>query len=128
MKRAAEAGLVTDGGRRVHRPNFEELLLHGLRFIAPAKLGPLVTGVPAAWAAPPMNSRIRETGAPPPVWPFAAGTVRGQELPPLHRAAARAVSSWLALGELLAIVDSLRAGDVRVRSVAAELLPTALPL
>ena len=48
--------------------------------------------------------------------------MRGQALPPLHKAAVKAAEEIPQLGELLAIVDSLRAGDVRVRSVAANML------
>ncbi len=100
----------------------EEFLLHGLRFLAPVKLGGVVSGVPAAWAALPVSRVICESGDLPPVWPAAAGRVRGQALPPLHRAAVSAAEEMPQLGELLAIVDSLRAGDVRVRSVAADML------
>ncbi len=122
LQRADEAGLYSGESRSVHRPNLEEFLLHGLRFVAPAKLGGVVPGVPAAWAAPPVSRTIRESGDLPPVWPSAEGRVRGQALAPLHKSAASAVTEFPRLGELLAIVDSLRAGDPRVRSVAARML------
>lgn len=122
LQRAEEAELYSSDSRSVHRPNLEEFLLHGLRFLAPAKLGRVVPGVPAAWAAPPVSRVIRESGDLPPVWPSANGRVRGEALPPLHEAAIAAVEDLPRLGELLAIVDSLRAGDVRVRSVAAKML------
>lgn len=122
LGRAQEAGLYLSESRRVHRPNLEEFLLHSLRFVAPAKLGGVVPGVPAAWAAPPVSRRIRESGDLPPVWPAADGRIRGQALPPLHESAVSAVKGFPRLGELLAIVDSLRAGDPRVRSVAAKML------
>ena len=78
--------------------------------------------MPAAWAAPPVSRTIRESGDLPPVWPSAEGRVRGQALAPLHKSAASAVNEFPRLGELLAIVDSLRAEDPRVRSVAARML------
>ena len=56
------------------------------------------------------------------MWPSARARVRGQALQPLHKSAVAAAEKLPQLGELLAIVDSLRAGDVRVRSVAAEML------
>ena len=126
LQRGEEADLYSSASRSVHRANLEEFILHGLRFLAPAKLGRVVSGVPAAWAAAPVSRRIRETGDLPPVWPAAKGRVRGQALAPLHDAAAGAVEDFPALGELLAIVDSLRAGDVRVRSVAGPMLMQAL--
>lgn len=123
LKRAAAADLYQPDLQAVHLPNFEEFLLHAIRFVAPAHLGAVVPGVPAAWAAPPMSGRIVEAGAElPPVWPSALGRVRGQALPPLHGAAVAASQRDLRLAELLALIDSLRAGDVRVRSVAGDVV------
>lgn len=126
LQRTEEAELYSSDSRSVHRWNLEEFLLHGLRFLAPAKLGRVVPGIPAAWAASPVSRRIRESGDLPPVWPAANGRVRGQALPPLHDAAVTAIDDFPRLAELLAIVDSLRAGDVRVRSVAAKMLTELL--
>lgn len=126
LQRAEEADLYSGASRLVHRPNLEEFLVHGLRYLAPAKLGAVIAGVPAAWAAPPMVSLIRESSELPPVWPAADGRVRGQALPPLHESAVRAAEQQPRLAELLAIIDSLRAGDVRVRKVASEQLAKRL--
>jgi hypothetical protein len=123
LERAKGADLYSGVGREVHLPHFEEFALHALRFVAPAQLGALVPGVPAAWAAEPMAGAIHSSGEePPPVWPYARGRVRGQAIEPLHPAAPEAVEGWLELGEILALLDSLRAGDSRVRRVAKDLL------
>lgn len=123
LERARGAGLYSADRREVHLPHFEEFALHGLRFVAPAQLGALTPGVPAAWAAEPMAGAIRSSGdEPPPVWPYAHGQVRGQAIEPLHSAAPEAVEGWPELGELLSLLDSLRAGDARIRQVAGELL------
>lgn len=127
LARAKGADLYSAGRREVHLPHFEEFAVHALRFVAPAQLGALVPGVPAAWAAEPMASAIRSSGEePPPVWPHAQGRVRGQAIEPLHPAAPEAVEDWPELGELLALLDSLRAGDARVRKVAGDLLSERL--
>lgn len=127
LKRAKGADLYVAERRGVHLPHFEEFALHALRFVAPARLGALVPGVLAAWAAEPMASAIRSSGdEPPPVWPYARGRIRGQAIEPLHAAAPDAAADWPELGELLALLDSLRAGDVRVRQVAGELLSSKL--
>lgn len=127
LARAKAADLYSPDRREVHRAHFGEFAIHALRFVAPAQLGPLVPGVPAAWAAEPMAAAIRSSGEePPPVWPFAQGRVRGQSIEPLHRAAPEAIANWPALGELLSLLDSLRAGDARVRGVAADLLSERL--
>jgi hypothetical protein len=124
LARAGEADLYSESRRSVHLPHFEEFALHGMRFVAPAHVGPIVAGVPAAWAAPPMAELIRSSGDEPPVvWPAARrGTTRGQALEPLHPAAVEAVEDNQRLRELLSLLDSLRAGDVRVRRVAGDQL------
>jgi hypothetical protein len=127
LSRTEDAGLYSAPRRRVHLPHFEEFAIHALRFLAPARLGALTRGVPAAWAAPPMSGVITSSGEePPPVWPYAHGQVRGQAIEPLHRAAPEAVGEWSDLGEILALLDSLRVGDARVRNVAGDFLSARL--
>jgi len=123
LARAKGADLYSVDRREVHLPHFEEFALHAVRFVAPARLGALAPGVPAAWAGEPMASAIRSSGdEPPPVWPCAHGRIRGQTIEPLHAAAPEAVEDWPKLAEVLALLDSLRAGDARVRQVAGDLL------
>lgn len=127
LSRVQAADLYSAERREVHVPHFEEFAAHALRFVIPAQLGALVPGIPAAWAAEPMASAIRSSGEePPPVWPYARGRVRGQAIEPLHPAAPEAVDDWPQLGEILALLDSLRAGDPRVRKVAEDLLSKML--
>lgn len=127
LGRAQEADLYSGERREVHLPHFEEFAVHALRFVAPTQLGPLAPGVPAAWEAEPMAGAIRSSGDElPPVWPYAKGQVRGQAIEPLHAAAPEAIGDWPELGEILALLDSLRAGDRRVRQVAEGLLARTL--
>lgn len=127
LLRTEDGGLYSGPRRRVHLPHFEEFAIHALRFLAPARLGALTRGVATAWAAAPMNGAISSSGdEPPPVWPYAHGKVRGQAVEPLHRAAPEAVEEWSDLGEILALLDSLRVGDARVRNVAEDFLSTRL--
>jgi hypothetical protein len=128
IARAGEADLYSEPRRLVHIPHFEEFASHALRFVAPARLGPIVPGVPAAWAAPPMSSLIRSSrDEPQPVWPTAqTGSARGQALEPLHPAAVGAARDDPELAQMLSLLDSLRAGDVRVRRVASEELHNRL--
>lgn len=129
LARAKGADLYSPERQDVHLRHFEEFAVHALRFIAPAELGALVPGVPAAWAAEPVALRVRSSGEdPPPVWPFAEGQIRGQAIEPLHPSAPEAVSEWPQLGEILAVLDSIRGGDARVRQVAGDLLPDVLEM
>jgi len=73
------------------------------------------------------SSSIHSSGEEPPrVWPFAQGRVRGQVIEPLHAAAPEPVEDWPELGEPLALVDGLRAGDARVRKAAGGLFSGSL--
>lgn len=127
LKRAEMAGLYRTSSKQVNRANFEDLVIHAGRLVAPARLGELTRGVPAAWAAEPISLIIRQSEQElPPVWPDAQGSVRGQALEPLHPAAVDASQHTPAMAEILSIIDSLRAGDVRVRKVAAEELHKTL--
>jgi hypothetical protein len=127
LERAGSADLYLAERREVHLPHFEEFAHHGLRFVFPARLGPLVPGALAAWAIEPMAGAIRSSAEePPPVWPHVGGQVRGQEVQPLHPAAPGAVEGWPELGRWLSLLDCLRAGDARVRSVAGDLLSSKL--
>jgi hypothetical protein len=120
LKRAEAAGLYNMSSKQVNRANFEELMAHAGRFIVPARLGELTRGVPAAWAAEPISTIIHQSSQePPPVWPDAFGAVRGQALQPLHPAKVAASQDNPTLASFLSIIDSLRAGDTRVREVAA---------
>lgn len=127
LRRAEQAGLYDGAEKRVNEPNFQELVAHSARYIAPVRLGALTPGVPTAWASAPVSKQIRQTGSePPPVWPDASSRKRGQALKPLHPSAPAASRENQKLAELLAIIDSVRAGDVRVRSVATDALHKAL--
>ena len=59
-----------------------------------------------------MASAIRSSGdEPPPVWPFARGRFGGKGVEPLYSAAPEAAEEWSELDEVLALPDSLKAGD-----------------
>jgi hypothetical protein len=125
LKRAETARLYRPNYRQVARAFFEEFAIHAVRYVAPGRLGELTCGVPAAWAADPISSMIYDEGLPP-VWPHPLGPVRGQALEPLHRSAVQAGHHTPALGRLLSIIDSLRAGDARTREVARTALSEIL--
>lgn len=127
LKRLTAAGLFDERRRRVSIGNAEEFLLHAVRYLLPPERDGESRGVPTAWAAEPLASRISSSPDElPPVWPDARGRVRGLSLRPLHAAAPEAARRDPALGELLALVDAVRIGDARVRGVAARLLSARL--
>ena len=129
VRRAAAAHLMTDsstaGGRPV-RAALLEFLVHGVRYAYPPKRGALTRGVPTGYAAPPLNKVIVLSGEPPPVWPYAQGSVRGYSLEALYPTVPEAAMRDPALYELLALVDAIREGRARERNLAAKELETRL--
>jgi DNA-binding transcriptional MocR family regulator len=115
--RLAVAGLYDADRRQVIPHAAEEFVQHGLRYLHPAREGPVVRGVPTAWAAPPLKDEI-VSKALPPVWPEPRSKIRGQAVEPLDESLPRLVRSWPEVAELAALADALRLGDARSRAAA----------
>jgi hypothetical protein len=102
------------------RPHVKEFLVHGVKYCFPAEAGQLTRGIPTAYAAPPLNSILIESGDPPPVWPYSKGEIRGIAFLPLHRAVPQAAMKDQKLYEMLALLDSIRSGRAREREHAVR--------
>lgn len=126
LVRLERAGLLEEARRRVNVGRAEELLVHGVKYVFPSVRAGETRGVPTAWAAPPLQDKLADSGELPPVWPDAMGNVRGIALEPLHDSAPEISRRDPALGELLALTDGIRLGDARVRGLAEELLRARL--
>lgn len=128
VKRARAAHLL-HGKALDDRPNLralEEFLIHGVKYAFPPERGELSRGVPTSYAAPPLNGRISPGNDPPPVWPDADGPVRGIALAPLYHTVPEAAKRDPHLYELLALVDAIRDGRARERSIAVKELTKRL--
>lgn len=117
LDRLAVAGLYDMDRRQVIPHAAEEFIEHALKYLQPVRMGPVVRGVPTAWAAPPLNAEIASSDLPP-VWPDAQGTARGQAVEPLDQSLPRLTGSWPEVAELAALTDALRLGDARSRDAA----------
>jgi DNA-binding transcriptional MocR family regulator len=126
LVRLEQAGLLEQGRRRANNGRAEEFLVSGLRYVFPPVRGGETRGVPTAWAAPPLQDKLVDSGELPPVWPDPLGSLRGIALEPLHDSAPGISRRDPALAELLALTDGLRLGDARVRGLAEELLRARL--
>jgi IclR helix-turn-helix domain len=115
------AGLYDRRRHRVPEAAAEEFLIHGVKYVFPAKRGSETRGVPAAWAAPPLVMKLADDSLPP-VWPHAAGSRRGIALEPLHAVVPELALRDEQLWERLALVDAIRAGDARIRRLAERAL------
>jgi len=111
---------------QVNRSNLKEFLIHGVKYVFPAKRGGLVRGIPTAHAAPPLNQQLTESFDPPPVWPHPEGSSRGTEFSPLYKNVPAAASRDPKLYELLALVDAIRDGRARERELAIHELTTRI--
>lgn len=101
----------------------EEFLIGGLRYVFPAETGRTTRGLLTAMDAPPLAAMLhRSPDDLPLVWPHADGDARGLSLKPLYPSVPDAALADRRLREWLALADAIRAGDARVRRVAAELL------
>ena len=120
VRRLTEARLLVPGTKRVRRQPLRDLLLHGLAYVFPAHLGSVVRGMPTAWAAPAFGGMIASGEQLPPVWPDPEGTVQGEAVEPLYRSVPGAARRDPALYDLLALVDAIRVGRARERSIAAD--------
>jgi hypothetical protein len=128
LKRAAESQLLHRQKHhdRLNRSALLEFLLHGIRYAFPAQKGALTRGVPTSYAAPPLNEQISADDESSPVWPCAAGSVRGYSFAPLHKNVPIAALEDRKLYELLALTDALRDGRARERNLAGRELERRL--
>lgn len=129
VKRAVASGLAVAPSRSEWspvRPNLLEFVLHGARYIWPATLGPIKRGVPTAFGAEPLASHLAVAPGEAPVWAHPEGPAKGPTLSPLYRTAPQAALADPALHRLLALLDALRTGRARERSLAAKLMEAEL--
>ena len=126
--RAKAARLVNTEDNRpvIVRAAFKEFLLHGAKYAFPATLGAPTRGVPTAYAAPPLASRISQPNELPPVWPDPTGEQRGISFHPLYPTVPAAALRSPALYENLALFDALRSGNARERALAQKLFEERL--
>jgi DNA-binding transcriptional MocR family regulator len=122
LQRLSYAGLYDLDRRRTNLSQAEEFLVHAVKYMFPPELNGETRGVPTAWAAPPLSDELAPQSDLPPVWPDPKGRQRGIALAPLHPAAPQLARRDRQLGERLALIDAIRMGDARIRSLAAKLL------
>ncbi|HNW44108.1 MAG TPA: hypothetical protein PKI19_06365 [Elusimicrobiales bacterium] len=119
MDRCRTAGFIDADKKTVIKPALLEFLIHGLKYVFPAKPGPVGRGIPTAHSAPPLSRLIVAANDDHYVWPNEEeGKVRGQAIEPLYPNAPLAAITDNKLYELLALFDALRIGKARERGMA----------
>jgi len=124
IKRSISSGLAIkdhDSGRaKPNRRNLRNFIVHGLKFVFPARPGAMMRGVPTAFAAPSLKKLLMSAGEYIYVWPFAKGKDMGQSVDPLFKSVPEAALKDDRLYEYLALIDAIRLGNQREAGLAAE--------
>lgn len=110
------------------KPAVEECLVLGVKYFIPAQLGVYTRGIVTAYAAPIFEKHIILGEDPRPVWPCGEGNQRGVALEPLYRSVPQSIIKHPdpLFYELLVLIDAIRIGKVRERSIAINLLKEKL--
>lgn len=124
INRSLSSGLAIKGrefGRpQPNRRNLYNFIVHGLKFVFPAKPGAMERGVPTAFAAPMLDNLLMSAGDYIFVWPYAKGKEKGQSIEPLFKSVPEAIQKDERLYEYLALVDAIRLGKQREAKLAAD--------
>lgn len=130
LQRCLEVGLVRkDRKTGVPRANARALfnfIVHGVRYVFPAKPGEITRGIATTFAAPVLEGQLYSSGELLMVWPDARGNSKGQAIEPLFKSVPFAVRRDPELYAMLALVDAIRLGHPRESKFAAERLATYL--
>lgn len=129
LKRLEACQLYNPRERRVIRRSLEEFLISGLRYVFPAALGERTKGLPTSiGGSPALSTKLLVDDEDHIVWAAKgrAARVRGRSLAPLYRTVPQAAAEDPVLHEYLALVDALRVGRARERTLAKEELSRKL--
>ena len=114
---AAQLAVKREGRLIPNIRNFEEFLIHGLRYVFFPEWGGATRGMPTLFAASPLAEEIVPSAEPVPVWPDPDGEVWGASFSPLYKSAPKAARTDPELYELLVLVDAIRGGKARERNI-----------
>lgn len=133
VRRCLEVGLLRKPSgttRTMPQPvvtAMEEFLVHGVKFIWPAKRGSMTRGV-ATGSSLASVSRLLDVSEPavPLVWAHPEGTLRGETVDPLYPRAVEACTDDPILHEWLALLDILRLKTGREAALAGAAIHNRL--
>lgn len=117
---SAQLALRRNGQITPQVKNLEEFLVHGLKYLCIPQRGELTRGIPTAHGAPPLIDMLIDSQDVVPVWPHPEGKIRGESFSPIFRSAPEASLRDSGLYQLLALVDAIRGGRARERTLAAR--------
>ncbi len=121
IKRCERSGLISTMTRKPVRSALEEFLIHGLKYCFPAEMGTQDRGMPTAHSAPPLSNML-QSDQDIYVWADPNGNARGITVKPLYRSVPLAASQDQELYEYLSLVDAVRIGRAREKTIAEDML------
>jgi len=120
LERLRRASLIDDSKRRVQRLAATEFIVHGIKYFYPPELGAYSRGMPTGHSAKPLKGKLVIEENLEWVWPDAEGKDRGLILHPIYESVPFAAQQDPELYELMALIDSIRAGGPREKKMAEE--------
>ncbi|MGX5830016.1 hypothetical protein [Mesorhizobium sp. 43Arga] len=114
------------GRTKPSRRHLREFIVHGLKFVFPARPGAMQRGLPTAFAAPVLRGSLHSAGNLICVWPYAHSKDMGQSVDPLFKSVPEACAKDKRLYAYLALIDAIRIGNQRESKLAADLLAQRL--
>ncbi len=116
LNRSAISGLLSPGTRRVNTEPFLKFLEHGLSYVFPAQLGPVMNGMYTAHSESSLYLNFSSDEKL--VWADDVGKERGPTIQPLYPSVVKAAKKDRLLYKVLALCDIIRIGDASDRSKA----------
>lgn len=123
---AAQLAVKRDSSLVPHIRNFEEFLIHGLRYAFFPEWGSMTRGMPTMYGASPLAESIVPSSATLPVWPDPEGEAFGSSFLPLYKSVPKAARLDASLYELLVLVDAIRGGNSRERNMSIKQIQDCL--
>ena len=124
LNRNAEAGLIDTEKKIVKKQALLEFLVHGIQYVFPERPKEMVRGILTAHSHPFFKNKIVSEVQY--VWPDAESDERGFSVQPLYLGAVVAAKKDDKLYLLLALVDVIRLGKVRERTIAIKELESII--
>lgn len=109
LNRSSIAGLLLPDSRLVNKEPFLKFLEHGLQYVFPAQLGPVMRGIFTAHSE--SSLYLSFSSEEKLVWADVMGKERGPTILPLYPTVIKAVKRDRILYKLLALCDIIRIGD-----------------
>lgn len=130
IRRSIDVGMAikdrNSGLPKTNKKALVDFVNHGLKYVFPAKPAEIVRGIPTAFAAPILESKLLSMGEYVYVWPHAEGQIKGQSIQPLFKSVPKAVAHDDRLYAYLALVDAIRLGNPREANIASEMFEQRL--